>query len=204
MALSIPKEMRQLGQHLLNQQIWCWGRDVCYPDKNLLIEYGFQRIPLPDGARGHSNYLLCRPKQTQVMLWGFGLFYGQPSLGGLFLKRFEFKPRWLPLSQLTPPICSPDLIPARLPHSAETIEKTVGLLTEALSWLADYESWVMQTVGLPHRQQAVASWRNGKRKVLPAESMVPNWQKLADYWANTQRSWAEATPSFKISQVELK
>ena len=27
----------------MEQQVWCWGRDVEYPDGNLLMQYGFER-----------------------------------------------------------------------------------------------------------------------------------------------------------------
>jgi hypothetical protein len=37
---------------------------------------------------------------SQIGLWGFGLFYGDARLGGLFLKRYKFTPKLTLSSQL--------------------------------------------------------------------------------------------------------
>ena len=55
--LYMGKRVRRLGQSLLTQQCWCWGRDVTRPDGNLLLQYGFTRHRPPGQERGATTYI---------------------------------------------------------------------------------------------------------------------------------------------------
>ena len=80
---------------LLSQQVWCWGRDILRPDGNWLIEVGFDRIEPPDDREGCSSvYSLALPNDRCVVLRGFGVFYGDICHGGVFLRRYEFRPKY--------------------------------------------------------------------------------------------------------------
>ena len=77
---------------LLNQQLWCWGQDIEYAKGNLLIRYGFDRTRLSEGTS--SVYRLELSPESRVILRGFCVFFGQDGLGGLFIRRFGFSPKF--------------------------------------------------------------------------------------------------------------
>ena len=85
------------GQELLHRQCWNWGRDIERRDGNLLLEAGFLQRRPPEGEAGSSCYTLALPGSDSLMLWGFGLLYGMPRKGCVFLNRYQFAPvgyRW--------------------------------------------------------------------------------------------------------------
>ena len=71
-----------IGRALLYQQLWCWGQDICHPGGNVLRRYGFlaQRPAHPD--RGGTAYVLDACPERTLVLWGFGVFYGDDAGGG--------------------------------------------------------------------------------------------------------------------------
>ena len=87
---------RNLIEHaivLLSQEVWCWGRDILRPKGNYLLEVGFQRFEPPVSRKECSSvYSLKLPSERVVVLRGFGVFYGDRQLGGIFLPRYEFRP----------------------------------------------------------------------------------------------------------------
>jgi len=96
---------------LLSQQAWCWGRDNRRPDGNWLVEIGFDRIePSDDRKEWSSVYRLELPSVRCVILRGFGAFYGDRQRGGVFLPRYEFRPRYTTHATLeSPPWSHADL-----------------------------------------------------------------------------------------------
>jgi hypothetical protein len=175
--LGVPVEVRRRGASLLNQQCWCWGCDVRRADGNLLLEYGFRRFRVPQGQRGSSAYTLHIGPGESVVLWGFGLFYGHESLGGLYLPRAGFEPRLLDGS--TPPAQVwewQQLASARSPQDIGEWLRAHRLLAFAMRWIAGYERWVIATHGESYRQACVSAWRkNG----LSAAQMAETWTQLA-------------------------
>ena len=101
----------QQAAWLLNQQIWCWGRDIEFAEQNLLVQYGFQRIEKPAGSRAASIYRLKLSPTKRVVLRGFGIFWGDDRLGGVFLCRFGFAPRLTLDADLVRPAWSTDDLP---------------------------------------------------------------------------------------------
>lgn len=182
--LPIPSKIRRLGERLLDQQMWCWGIDVRCDEGNKLVAYGFTRQPPPEGSRGHSSYVFFPYTECQVHLWGSGLFYGDQNLGGLFLKRYEFKPKLtenalLPISNQaieTPVAHSP-----RTPQEANLAQQLLHL---ALTWISSYEQWINETMGPDYRQQCLQKWH--KKPIVTAEMMRETWQQLAQPATNAR------------------
>ena len=88
-------DLIQHAVDLLSQQVWCWGRDILRPEGNWLLEIGFDCIEPPaDRKEYHSVYSLELPRGRCVILRGFGAFYGDLRRGGVFLPRYEFRPRY--------------------------------------------------------------------------------------------------------------
>ena len=87
---------------LLSQQIWCWGRISSGPRVWLRIKDSLIGTPV-DREDCSSVYTLIDPDNNNIVLRGFGVFYGSPSRGGIFLPRYEFQPRFTPLAELGSP-----------------------------------------------------------------------------------------------------
>jgi len=169
-------KLARRGAPLLNQQCWCWGCDVRRPEGNLLLAHGFNRERVPPGKLGSSAYTL-RLDRAVVVLWGFGLFWGQASLDGLFLPRQGFLPRLL--DDAEPPRHVWDLAQldaATIPDSQATWAHACRLLGNALQWVAGYEEWVGHTCGFAYRDACVSGWR---KQSLPAADMPAHWRSLA-------------------------
>lgn len=176
-GVKISATTRRLGERLLDQQMWCWGRDIRCEAGNLLLAYGFERQRSAED-RQVSSYTLNVAPDGQLILWGGGLFYGDPRLGGLFLKRYEFRPKFTPLTRLAAvegqAVTMP---PARLPQSPDEAACLSRLLLEALACLSCYEAWVIAVKGINYRQQTLAEWH--RKAVTPPDGGAAAWQTLA-------------------------
>lgn len=160
----------------MEQQVWCWGRDVEYADGNLLMEFGFQRYRDCETADRSTCYRLdC--DQLHVALWGFGMFFGFRELGGLFLDRFEFLPRWAPIESLALGIHWPDELPRFVrPQGRPQWQQARKLWHSSLLWIADYEAWVRSRVGLAYRRACIETWL---RPFVRADKTAAAWRFLS-------------------------
>jgi hypothetical protein len=168
MGVYIPTRLRRQGSVQLNQQCWVWGQDVRRAEGNLLLEFGFARRSAEDGSLASSQYTLEVREGVCLRLWGYGLYFGETQGSGIYLNRFEFLPRaavsdgerWHGVSEF-----------AELAVAADTV-----LLEEALCSIADYERWVLRTLGISYRRVCLAGW--GKRQLAPATAPA-GWEHLA-------------------------
>jgi hypothetical protein len=174
----LPPEVERRGAALLDQQMWCWGQDVRRPEGNALLRYGLERHPPPEGERGASAYSGQAGPGCRVVLWAFGLFYGDDDAGGLYLRRYALAPTWAPAAELPLPLWDPEqLPPSRPPRGAEERARVRVLLSGALAWVAGYERWAIGALGPEHRERCVAAW---PRAVVPAGDMAEAWAALAE------------------------
>ncbi len=173
------RDLLRQAASLLNQQIWCWGRDVLRPEGNWLVEIGFERIEPPATHEDCSSvYILNLPRGKSVVLRGFGLFYGDPRHGGVFLPRYQFLPQYTTCDTLErPPWSKAELPEFDTPTESERA-RCISLAVDAIEWIRAYEANVVEVLGLEYRRSTLVKWDNGKRIVLPAEAMVPTWQAL--------------------------
>ena len=181
---------------LLSQQIWCWGRDILRPEGNWLLEIGFDRLPPPaDHEECASLYSLTLPGERCVILRGFGVFYGNPSLGGVFLPRYEFCPRYTPMSSLA---CSPwtsaDMPELELPND-EQRDACIALTLELIQWIRSYEVGVVENLGIAYRESSLIEWNNGDRKCIPAEQFASAWRELSLLVAANFTAYSESHAS---------
>lgn len=181
----------------MGQQVWSWGRDVEYPDGNLLMQFGFERHRDRTTAERSTCYRLDRD-QLHVALWGFGMFFGCRDLGGLYLKRFEFCPYWAPVESLSLDIHWPDELPVfARPRGALQWRRARKLWKSSLLWIANYEAWVCTTVGLAYRRECVADWL---RPSVRAEKMAAAWRFLSRRgWEHQDLSLSRAFKPYTIS-----
>ena len=181
MAVSpISGPRRRKGQELLHRQCWNWGRDIVRSEGNLLLEAGFLKRRPPEGEAGSSCYTLALSGGDSLMLWGFGLLYGTPRRGGVYLNRYEFRPVWLPSDTIRGPIWKPDMVPAG--QAPPSLRVPVDLTVSAIRCIADYEEWVLARCGLEYRRAVLWQWKgpSGHSRQLPPQMLPQAWRTLAD------------------------
>ena len=164
---------------LLNQQIWCWGRDVLRPEGNWLLEVGFERMEPPTTRSDcPSAYRLELPKKRWVLLRGFGIFYGDRRRGGIFLPRFDLRPRYTPNAMLDRIPWSKQDLPKFGPPRKDHRSKGASLTLDAIDWILDYEGNVRHLLGIDYRRSTLEDWDDGERSTVPAEAMMSGWRDV--------------------------
>lgn len=168
---------RKLGRILLDQQMWCWGRDIVRPEGNALVEYGFRVQRTPEGLRANSAYTFDPVPHRYVKLWGFGLLWTNEGAGSLLLERRRFSPRLVPEPEAFEEVWRAEQAPTTLrPRSGRERALAGRLLTDALSWIAGYERWAQRTLGADYRELCVAMWR---KESVPGPEVAHCWERLA-------------------------
>ena len=169
---------------LLSQQIWCWGRDIIRPEGNWLLHQGFTRLAPPEDREDCSSvYTLIFPDHSNVVVRGFGVFYGSPSRGGIFLPRYEFQPRFTPLTELgTPPWEEKDLPSLNRPTRTQR-KHCLSLSLDLIDWIRSYETTILEELGIEYRRRVLQQWNNGKRHYTKPEEFASAWRELSFQFA---------------------
>ena len=193
----MPRPIRRFGGRLMEQQVWCWGRDVEHPDGNLLMDFGFERHRDPGPEDRSTCYRLDRDP-LHVSLWGFGMFFGCRDLGGLYLDRFDFCPKWAPIESLSLAIHRPDELPVfAQPQGRLQWQRARKLWKSSLLWIANYETWVNATVGLDYRRECVELWL---RPFVRAEKTTAAWRFLGRQgWEREEQQLSQVLKRYTIS-----
>ncbi|MEM8945330.1 MAG: hypothetical protein AAGD11_09115 [Planctomycetota bacterium] len=183
------RELRKYGVNLLSQQIWCWGQDILRAEGNWLLEIGFERVEAPEDRESCSSvYTLELPRERRVVLRGFGVFYGDDALGGVFLPRFEFAPQYTTHASLErPPWTNADLPELDAPSASER-SACKSLTLDLIDWIRAYEVTIVERLGIEHRQATLSAWASKKNPVTPAEEMAAAWRLLGVAIAEGRRS----------------
>lgn len=190
-----PRPVQRFAEKLLDQQLWCWGRDILSPNGNLLMDRGFERHREKDSDSKKSTCYRLDDGERHVALWGFGIFYGERELGGLFIRRFGFSPVWYVGGVLKLGIHAPQkLPPSSRPKGTDEWARAHELSSRMMEWIADYESELLESVGLEYRQECIADWL---RPITSAEGTPDAWRSLAargwdddlDQWKAESSRW---------------
>ncbi len=169
-------EIESFGELLLHHQCWFFGRDIHHPKGNLLIRRGFERCGVPEGKSGSNCYRLRGDSPFEINLWGWGIFFGNESLGGIFIKRYDFRPRFFPNGKLNAPVFkSEQLPPNQLPLTDLKIKTARHLTAEFIGWILRYEDWIAETCGKNWRRKNLRDW---DKSAFPARRIKPNWLEL--------------------------
>ncbi|MBM97802.1 MAG: hypothetical protein CMJ77_01655 [Planctomycetaceae bacterium] len=171
------EDAEQQAASLLNQQIWCWGQDILSSKGDLLVQHGFLRTEKPAGSNFASLYRLELSPESRVILRGFGVFFGDNRWGGVFLRRFVFKPQLTPSSDCSRPPWSVEDLPPLVSPREDRVRDCQHLLLELIDWIHQYESWIAEQAGLDYRAETLLPWSE-KNDSVPPEQMADAWQML--------------------------
>jgi len=174
----VAEKPHKFAQHLLSQQIWCWGQDIESIHGNLLVRYGFQRVPPPADTKVPSCYHMESDGAT-IILRGFGVFYENDRLGGLYLARYGFAPQLAEGGRVNRPIFTTEDLPPLHKSQIGEEDRCRLLLTSLIDWICRYEVWVVDEFGIEYRCESLRPWSNPKRVVIPATEIVATWQWLS-------------------------
>ena len=165
---------------LLGQQMYFWGRDVLYPDGNLLCEYGFERIK-SEGLQGTSCYRKSlddkiggRFIELHGACAGFYDFTKKENQQFLYIRN---KKRCFLYSADCPP--APGFHLADNLFNGPAINLYIASLI-FLDWWLSYEDWIAKSARSGWRDQnyrAFAKLPASKPSLPPADSV--DW--LHDY-----------------------
>lgn len=173
---SYEPELRVLGEKLMHHQCWFFGRDIWHPDGNLLIRYGFERHGVPSGEKGGNAYRLKVSGECELVLWGFGVFFGREARGGVFIRRYGFDPRLTSRSSLKLPIANPDAMPPnRRPQSVADRRTANEFTAEIIVHFLTYEDWIERECGRRWRTKCLRDWSNAE---LNNAQIRRGWKKL--------------------------
>jgi hypothetical protein len=174
---------RRFGVALLDQQFWCWGCDV-KRDDNLFLRYGFEKFK-QDKDLGASAYTYTFADSAFIRLWGGSVLFHDPAIGSVQIRRFEFHPRVVPVGEALRYPVHPEY---PQPDTESDCLRLAHIAQRCISWFADYERWVVETVGIVYRQNTVMAWEKQAVKTIPAETMAGMWADMAltftDYLAS--------------------
>ncbi|MCH2180787.1 MAG: hypothetical protein MK108_02160 [Mariniblastus sp.] len=181
-SMDWPSTEGDLIQHaveLLSQQVWCWGQDILRPEGNWLIEIGFDRTEPPDDREECSSiYSLELPDGGCVVLRGFGVFYGDPRRGVVFLPRYEFRPRYTKRAALQAQPWTVADLPELTPPTPAQRRDCGSLTLDLIGWIRRYEVNIMEVLGTEYRQSTLERWETDKRPSIRAEEMAGAWRRL--------------------------
>lgn len=204
---QIPASMRRIGTALLDQQLWCWGYDIRVPTTNLLLDYGFNRLPVPQEVVGSTIYSYRDSKGCEFVLCGYGIFYRQARLGGIFLRRFDFAPKListeLDLNQLW---AIRNLCKLKIAHTPAEWQLVLELLADLLNWIITYEQWVLSHNGVAYRDEAIRLWlrpfRNATEAILEWQNLASQANELAQTF-NIDNSYPELQLDCSLRNIKL-
>ena len=165
---------------LLHQQLWFFGNDIKIPNKNLLVNYGFDQVRPPKDISGSTNYV-CRTGEATLVLWGFWVFLSERNNQGVYIGRYNFYPRLIKDELLNFPICAPSNLPEmKYPESVEEWEYCFRLISEFFEWIASYELWVNWIMGGSYRKTCLKGW---DQSIVSGDEMSWAWNKVAEFFS---------------------
>jgi hypothetical protein len=179
-------EIREAGERLLHHQCWFFGRDIHHPAGNLLCRCGFERLGVTDGKDGSNRYRLSEAGGAEINLWGWGVFFGDGARGGIFIKRYDFRPRLFETGRLNVSVFkSENLPPSRLPREDFQKRTARTLTADLIGWILRYEDWVEKTCGASWRRKNLRDWKNAAMK---KSEIKRGWKSLRESLLNYENA----------------
>lgn len=161
------------AESLLDQQFWCFGRDIVLSPRNSLMEYGFARHPKPRGRQDGSCYAQRTRQGTVLALWGFGVYFAQGS--GILLMRRTFCPLVSDTALNPTGVWLPGDLAVR-PATAADAAFALPLLGRLCRWFGQYETWILSQRDKGYGRLSLEGW---SKVAMPRSKMAAAWDALA-------------------------
>ncbi|WP_257458522.1 hypothetical protein [Archangium lipolyticum] len=172
----LPPDVRREGERLFDVSMWCIGRDVSHVD-NLLLRRGLTRERIPAGQQGTSAYSGALPGGGAFTLWGFGALC-RVCGETVYVPRDGFSPSLVDEGRVVWPVFhAAGLGAAREPVTPGECSAAHTAVVALAGWLAGYEEWVVEVMGMGWRHECVAARR--KAPPVPVEKLAVAWRELA-------------------------
>ncbi len=169
-------EKLALMSGLMHQQLYVIGRDIESKHGNLLMQFGAKKTCAPEGC-AVSLYSFTLPGKYRLALRGFGVFIGADHLGGIFIRRYEVEPRWMPSSRFEPIVWLPQQMPRLRKVRVSEIEPARKLTDQVMQFFICYELWIRERFGKRLRVgQLVSFKRLGNQRVY--WDMAEAWEDV--------------------------
>jgi hypothetical protein len=167
---------RRWAAALLDQQLWCLGRDVAGKD-NVLLNLGFCRYRATSGKSEATLYTTGTPEGNIIWLWAFGVAFTVPGEGSIFVRRYDFTPRLLNVDSFIG-INEVDRLPTLRPAvSANDWQRLRRHSCGLCSWIAGYEHWIAENYGTAWRGECLRA--RSKPGIVEAQGMATAWDRAA-------------------------
>jgi hypothetical protein len=189
---------RRRASGLFDQQLWCLGRDIQHPQGNILLELGLCQYREPgQPVNGCTMYSGPLDDEATLTLWGFGVLIVMPESPAVFIRRYDFQPKFC-----NPPTC-PIHDMDRLGSLANPVNSAdVLLLRDRLprlcEWFARYEHWIAETHGIMYRANVLAARAAKRPPVETATNQAAAWARLAKGCSRYRESISWASPWAKL------
>ncbi len=175
------------------------------PEGNWLLEIGFERIEPPaNRTECPSVYKLELPRGRCVVLRGFGVFYGDPDRGGIFLPRYQFQPRCTKHARLDHLPWTKQDLPTLKRRTRSRQQTSAALMSDLIDWIGCYETRVAEQLGVAYRRETLDGWDDGTRPVVPAAGMTSAWHDLSSRIASDSNTLQHRPhPALSASETKL-
>lgn len=138
----------QEWSRLLPVQFAAWDQDRRHPQGDLLVAYGFVRVPPPSAAAGSARYEFRISARAAVALWDFGFLYSRCGRGAVCLDRQEAAALYCPEAGLPDGAWTREAV---LRRASRTAPAPLYLTKRAIEWISRYEAWRLAQFGFEHR-----------------------------------------------------
>jgi hypothetical protein len=190
----LPPQLEKTGSLLMDCQMWCLGRDICHTQGNLLIQYGCERRPAPEG-RQKSAYVLAHSSGIQLIFWGFGIFCAIGELGGVYINRYHFRPQYSPYGSIPDAWSAAELPECRAPITSTERAAAAGMLAQIVEALYHYEMWVLDRYGTAYREKVIWAHPNhSKHSPQQGADLKLGWHALAQQIAAVESNKSDLKP----------
>ena len=198
MTKHTRSSFRRRAAGLLDQQLWCLGKDILHPEGNVLIELGLCQYREPgQPVNGCTMYRGPMDNEATLRLWGFGVLIEMPKSPAVFIRRYDFQPKLC--NAPTKPIHDIDhLGTLSNPVSRADVLLLRDRLPRLCDWLARYEHWIAERYGQKYRQDILAARVAKRSPVVMAQRQGAAWERMAKSCKRYRESVCRATPWGKL------
>ncbi|WP_145299608.1 hypothetical protein [Planctopirus ephydatiae] len=145
---------------LLDYYLWCLGQDI-RTEGNLLLQAGGRKNPCPRPHPCGSRYE-WNSGENLLVLWGFGVCFGNPQSGRVMLRRLGFAPLLMVDSRRIDFGWSIEELPPQRTATEGEWSALKTLLGRLFVTLAELEKSILSQALPTHREDCLSKW--DKRK----------------------------------------